>query len=115
MPEPTDFSKKAIATIKKIPKGKVATYGQIAALAGKPHGSRGVAWLLNSSTRAHGLPWQRVINSKGKISFPVDSDSFLRQKAMLEREGVEFLTHDGVDMKSHQWKRFAKIPKFLRS
>lgn len=100
---PTDFSKKVIAAIKKIPKGKVATYGQIAKLAGKPQGSRGVAWLLNSSSQAHGLPWQRVINSQGKISFPLYSDGYLRQRGLLEREGVEFVDSGAVDLKKYQW------------
>ncbi|MGZ3710235.1 MAG: MGMT family protein [Bdellovibrionota bacterium] len=108
----TDFTKKVIATIKKIPKGKVASYGQIAALAGKPHGSRGVSWILHSSSRAHALPWQRVINSQGKISFPADSDEFLKQKSLLIREGVEFLNHNKVNMKSSQWQKFAKKQKF---
>jgi methylated-DNA-protein-cysteine methyltransferase-like protein len=106
----TDFSLRVIATIKKIPRGKVATYGQIAALAGKPHGARGVAWLLNSSSRAHGLPWQRVINSQGRISFPLYSEAYLRQRGLLEREGVEFVDGGAVDLKTCQWKVRSGLP-----
>lgn len=87
----TEFSKKVIQLIRSIPRGKVASYGQIAKLAGKPHGSRGVAWILHSSSRAHALPWQRVLNSKGRISFPEDSREYARQKKLLENEGVEFV------------------------
>lgn len=86
----TDFTKKVIRLIRSIPRGKVASYGQIAKLAGKPQGSRGVAWILHSSSRAQGLPWQRVLNSQGRISFPEDSREYARQKQLLENEGVEF-------------------------
>jgi methylated-DNA-protein-cysteine methyltransferase-like protein len=100
------FSAKVIATIKKIPHGKVATYGQIAALAGKEHASRGVAWLLNSSSKKYKLPWHRVINSRGKISFPVQSAYFFRQIKRLEQEGIEVDNRTGeVDMKTYQWKK----------
>jgi len=73
MAELSDFSKKVMTLIKQIPKGRVATYGQIAKLAGKSQGSRGVAWILNSSSVAHELSWHRVLNSKGMISFSVGS------------------------------------------
>lgn len=63
------FTKKIIQHIRKIPEGEVATYKQIAELAGKPQGSRGVAWVLHSSSIAYKLPWHRVLNSQGKISF----------------------------------------------
>src|SRR4051812_46423836 len=90
MSAPTEFTKKVLAVIKKIPKGKVATYGQIAKLAGSPHGARGVVWILHSSSVNHDLPWHRVINSKGRISFPEMSDQWFRQKSLLEKEGIEF-------------------------
>lgn len=109
----TDFSKKVIQLIKSIPEGKVATYGQIAELAGKPQGSRGVAWLLNSSSKVHKLPWQRVINSKGKISFPVGSSYYKKQKSLLKSEGVKFLENDSIDMTVFQWKKSLKKKKHL--
>ncbi|WP_408095710.1 MGMT family protein [Peredibacter sp. HCB2-198] len=101
----TEFTKKVIATIKKIPKGKVATYAQIAKLAGKPQGVRGVVWILHSSSTNNDLPWFRVINAKGKISFPEMSEQQLRQKALLVREGIEFGDGDVVDLKVFQWKK----------
>jgi methylated-DNA-protein-cysteine methyltransferase-like protein len=103
--ELSPFSKKVIFLIGKIPEGKVATYGQIAKLAGKPHGSRGVAWILHSSSRAYRLPWQRVLGSQGKISFPWGSPSFVRQKRLLLGEGVEFGENDRIDLKKFQWKK----------
>lgn len=104
----TEFSKKTIALIAKIPRGKVATYGQIAALAGKPHGARGVAWLLNSSSRAHKLPWQRVLGAKGRISFPRGSAGFTRQRHLLKLEGVEVGTEGTIDLDKHQWSKKAR-------
>lgn len=101
----TDFTKNVIASIRKIPRGKVATYGQIAKLAGKPQGSRGVAWILHSSSVVQDLPWHRVINSKGKISFPLMSEHERRQRSLLEREGIEFNDADSIDLKIFQWKK----------
>jgi Predicted methylated DNA-protein cysteine methyltransferase len=100
-----EFSKKVIELIKKIPEGKVASYGQIAKLAGKPQGSRGVAWILHSSSKLYKLPWQRVINSQGKISFPKDSSYFRKQKSLLIKEGVDVERDGSVDLEVYQWKK----------
>ncbi|RYZ67336.1 MAG: DNA methyltransferase, partial [Proteobacteria bacterium] len=94
-----------IKWIKKIPRGKVATYGQIARLAGKPGGARGVGWILNSSTEKQRLPWQRVINSQGSISFPQKSDEFKLQKKLLIKEGIEFYNSKTVDLDLFGWKK----------
>lgn len=107
----TSFADQVIRIIKQIPKGKVATYGQIAALAGKPHGSRGVAWILNSSSKAYKLPWQRVINSKGKISFPKSSKEFRTQKNLLLKEKIEFSDDDSISLKTFGWKKKPKVVK----
>jgi len=100
----TEFSKEVIKLIRAIPRGKVATYGLIAKLAGKPHGSRGVGWLLHSSTKSAKLPWQRVIKSGGRLSFPESSAHFSRQKKLLEKEGV-FLVNGKVDLKKYLWSK----------
>ncbi len=105
----TDFTKNVIKMIKAIPEGKVATYALIAKLAGKPQGSRGVGWILHSSSHGHSLPWQRVIKSGGKLSFPEMSAEYLRQKRLLELEGVEF-TNGKVDLKIYLWNKKPKDP-----
>lgn len=105
MGEASPFSKKVISLILQIPKGKVATYGQIAKLAGTPQGSRGVAWILNSCSKSHNLPWQRVLNSKGKISFPESSAEFKKQKNLLLKEGIKFTAGGGLDLKVYQWNK----------
>jgi methylated-DNA-protein-cysteine methyltransferase-like protein len=83
------FTKNVIQIIKKIKKGKVMTYGQIAALAGNPKGTRQVVRILHSMSAKYNLPWHRVVNSKGTISIK-DSESALKQKVLLEEEGVTF-------------------------
>lgn len=107
----TEFSRSVMAFVKKIPKGKVASYGQIARLAGKPNAARGVGWILNSSAEAHDLPWQRVLNSKGKISFPKKSEEYKLQKSLLRKEGVQFLDDDSIDLEIFGWKREPKKSK----
>ena len=91
------------AVIRKIPKGKVATYGLIAALAGNPKAARQVVWTLNSRWRQDQLPWQRLISSKGKIALPMGG-GFELQKALLEKEGVIVGTDGAIDLKSYLWR-----------
>lgn len=108
MAEISEFSRKVIEWIRKIPKGKVVTYGQIAKLAGEPHASRGVAWILHSSSKAYRLPWHRVVNAKGEISFPVHSSFHRKQKKLLENENVEFSLDGKINLKKFQWQKFPK-------
>lgn len=107
--EPNPFTRKVMEAVKKIPRGRVATYQQIAALAGKPHASRAVGWILNSSSEKYGLPWQRVINSKGKIAFKPGTYHFMMQRRLLGLEKVEVSRTSGeIDMKRFQWKKKAR-------
>jgi len=108
MAELTEFSKQVIAVIKKVPKGKVATYKQVAALSGKPHAVRAIAWILHSSSKAHKLPWQRILNAQGKISFPPTTLNYKKQKSLLQKEGVQFLENGRIDLAKYQWKQKAK-------
>lgn len=98
----TEFSKRVIKLIRSVPRGKVATYGLIAKLAGNPQGSRGVGWLLHSSTQKYKLPWQRIIKSSGRLSFPELSALHVRQKRLLEDEGVVFV-NGRVNLKKYLW------------
>jgi methylated-DNA-protein-cysteine methyltransferase-like protein len=109
MKKPTDFSTKVIAAIKKIPKGKVATYSQIARIAGKDHAARGVSWILHSCSKTHRLPWQRVLNSKGQISFPKLTSNYVRQMNLLKSEGVAFSESGQIDMTKFQWKKRSRV------
>ncbi len=86
--------------ISQIPKGKVATYGHIAVLAGNPRAARTVGWVLNSS-KSDELPWHRVINAQGRSSFP-DRNKRMLQQSMLEAEGIIF-NNEKVDLDIFLW------------
>jgi methylated-DNA-protein-cysteine methyltransferase-like protein len=73
-----------------IPPGRVATYGQIAQLAGYPGYARYVGALLKALPADSEIPWHRVINAKGELAFAVDSEAYQRQKSRLVAEGVLF-------------------------
>ena len=77
--------------VHSIPRGQVATYGQVAGLAGLPGYARYVGTVLSKLPTGTKLPWHRVINSKGQISFPQGSEQYNEQKNRLEKEGVVFL------------------------
>ena len=98
-----DFTRQAIAYISRIPRGKVATYGLIATLAGSPRGARQVVRILNVYSEKMNLPWHRVINREGRISLP-SGRGYEMQKSLLEDEGVEFDRHDVIDLKRFLWK-----------
>jgi len=96
------FSQRVKDVIKKIPQGKVATYGQIAALAGNPCAARQVVWILHSSARKDKLPWHRVVNGKGQIALK-PKQGYEIQKGMLLKEGVEFDKNDTIDFDRYIW------------
>ena len=89
--------------IQRIPAGRVATYGQIAALAGLPGYARQVGYALHSTPSDLDLPWHRVINSKGMISIKSDGPYENIQRLMLEAEGIKFDLKNRVPLKVYQW------------
>lgn len=89
--------------MKQIPTGKVATYGQIAAVAGNYRAARQVARILHSMSDKHQLPWQRVIGKNGKISLPLGG-RYERQRKLLEEEGIEFGLKDRIDLQKYLWQ-----------
>jgi len=96
--------KRIYAIVKKIPAGKVATYGQIAALAGMPRNARQVGYALHHLPENSGIPWQRVINAKGEVSRRTWSENHLLQRILLEAEGVEFDDAGRVVLARFRWK-----------
>jgi alkylated DNA nucleotide flippase Atl1 len=86
------------AVIRRIPKGKVSTYGAIARAAGFPGAARQVAQVLH---RGLGLPWQRVLGAGGELK--LRGDSAVEQRLRLEAEGVRFRGRR-VNLKEHGWK-----------
>jgi methylated-DNA-protein-cysteine methyltransferase-like protein len=77
--------------VSQIPQGKVASYGQVAKLAQLPGYARFVGATMKKLPKDSKLPWYRVANSAGKISFPVGSSEYLKQKSLLEAEGIVFV------------------------
>ncbi len=88
--------------IKNIPKGKICTYGIIAASAGNPQAARQVARILHSCSEKDGLPWHRVVNRYGKISLRPD-DGYEIQRQLLETEGIAFDLNDAICLDSFLW------------
>jgi len=97
------FSLMAISAIKKIRKGRVATYGQIAAMAGNPRGARQVVRILNVYSEKERLPWHRVINREGRIALP-HGRGYELQKQLLQDEGVVFDSDGRIDLKRFLWQ-----------
>lgn len=92
------------ACVRRIPPGKVATYGQIAQLAGIPRGARQVGYALHKAPE--GLPWQRVINARGEVS-PRGAEqqgAEWMQRHLLEEEGVEFDVYGRCDLQRFRWR-----------
>jgi methylated-DNA-protein-cysteine methyltransferase-like protein len=98
-----DFFHRVVIVVKKIPRSKVATYGQIAALAGHPRAARQVAWVLHSASDKEKLPWHRVINREGGISLP-RYGGYELQRAFLVKEGVQFDGDDRIELGRFQWQ-----------
>ena len=91
-------------TVRKIPKGKVATYGDVAYAAGYPGAARQVVWALHSS---RGLPWQRVVGAGGKILLP--GEAGFEQRMRLQHESVQFSgLRVRMDLHQHRWFRRKK-------
>lgn len=88
--------------IKQIPVGKVATYGQIAIIAGIQN-PRLVGFALAGQKEDTEVPWFRVVNSKGKISFPEESEGFKIQYSLLISEGVIFDSKNRIDLNRFRW------------
>lgn len=90
------------AVLLRVPEGRVASYGGIAALAGLPNGARTVARLLHSSSAADGLPWWRIVRADGSIALE-QGGGFEEQRALLSTEGVEVEDGGSVDMYAYGW------------
>jgi methylated-DNA-protein-cysteine methyltransferase-like protein len=98
-----DAKEKIYAVIERIPPGKVATYGQVAALAGLPRQARRVGHALKVQPEGSSLPWHRVINAQGGISDRGMGWEAGYQRHLLEEEGVVFDARGRVDLDRFRW------------
>jgi methylated-DNA-protein-cysteine methyltransferase-like protein len=97
------FFAQVYEVVRRIPPGKVATYGQIARLLGKPRAARTVGWALHSIPHGSDVPWQRVINAKGTISLDARGPGGAIQRVLLEAEGIVFDERGRVDLRAYAW------------
>lgn len=91
--------------VRRIPPGRVATYGQVARMAGRPRHARQVGWALSAlkPADADDVPWQRVVNARGEISPRSSSSWDGLQREILEDEGVEFDLRGRIDLRRFGW------------
>ena len=113
-PNPKRFFAIVWDIVCQIPEGKVSSYGQIASMIPAYDGTdpdqmkqlapRWVGTAMRKTPKGEGIPWQRVINSQGKISFPDGSPQAENQRRMLEMEGVKFDEKDRVNFRIYAWE-----------
>jgi methylated-DNA-protein-cysteine methyltransferase-like protein len=99
----TSFPQRVYAVVKTVPEGALTTYGDVAAALGNPRLARQVGWALSALPHDTDVPWQRVINSKGTISFRGAIERASIQRTRLAAEGVEADESGGFDLEDHRW------------
>ncbi|MDX1498876.1 MAG: MGMT family protein [Woeseiaceae bacterium] len=96
-------ARRILATIEGIPAGQVASYGQVAELAGIPRGARQVGYVLRHADGGDRVPWHRVVRASGQIAFPQGSAGYREQRARLLDEGVA-VAAGRIDMRRFRWQ-----------
>jgi methylated-DNA-protein-cysteine methyltransferase-like protein len=99
----SELYEKIYATVRKIPRGKVSTYGQIARLAGIGSHARLVGYALHALTPEKRVPWHRVVGAGGKIS--LSGEGYSIQRKILESEGVEFTEKGKIPLTIFGWAK----------
>ena len=97
------FFEQVHQVVRCIPPGKVATYGQVARILGRPRGARTVGWALHSIPEGSDVPWQRVINARGIITLDAHGPGGAIQRALLEAEGIVFDEQGRIDLEVYGW------------
>lgn len=102
---PSETRQLIYAVVAQVPKGRVATYGQIAALAGMPRRARLVGHALSALAAGNRLPWHRIVNAKGQISTRGDDGTAaLAQRRRLECEGIRFDVNGRLALARYRWQ-----------
>ncbi len=97
------FYRRIYRVVRHIPRGRVATYGVVARLAGRPGAARTVGWALSALDDDTDVPWWRVINAAGRISLSSANHSDVVQRALLLREGVKFAAGGAISLAAYGW------------
>jgi methylated-DNA-protein-cysteine methyltransferase-like protein len=98
----TKFFSRVYALVRKIPRGRVVTYGQIARTLGMPRGARTVGWAMRVCD--DDVPWHRVVNARGRISVR-PTNGYHEQRARLKEERVKFDREGKIDLNKYAWKK----------
>ena len=99
-----DLYPRIYAVVKRIPQGRVATYGQIASLAGISGHARLIGYALSALSPKNDVPWHRVINAKGRVSMRSEPGWENGQRSLLEAEGVRFDAEGEVALSRFRWR-----------
>ena len=105
-----DFYQQVYQIVSRIPRGKVATYGQIAALAGRPFAARAVGTAMKRTPEYLNLPCHRVISQSGRLTASCAFGGPGRLRKLLEEEGIGFRENGSVDMKHYRWRNTSLPP-----
>ena len=98
----SEIYERIYAVVRHIPVGRVATYGQVARLAGLGRRARQVGYALHALPPRSGVPWHRVLNAQGKVSLPDDRGE--NQRRRLGREGIKFDERQVIDFEAFGWR-----------
>jgi methylated-DNA-protein-cysteine methyltransferase related protein len=97
------FPERVYAAVRTVPEGRLTTYGDVAAVVGNPRMARQVGWALSRLPEGTDVPWQRVINRHGTVSFRGELGRAQEQRSLLEAEGVDFDEQDRCDLNELRW------------
>ena len=104
-PRGSETHRRILAVVRRIPRGKVATYGQVALLAGLPRQARLVGYALHALQPDSAVPWHRVINAQGRVSPRAgQSAADTTQRIRLAAEGVRFDASGRTSLKRYRWQ-----------
>ncbi len=101
---PNPLRTRIYEVVRRIPVGQVATYGQVARLAGVRGHARQVGYALHDLPEGSDVPWHRVINARGEISLRSSSGADHEQRRLLEEEGIDFGSGGRIELSRHRWR-----------
>ena len=102
-PRSTGFRDAVLKVVARIPKGRLASYGQVAMMAGYPRAARQVGWVLHGLPSGSNMPWQRVVNTNGYVPSKGREFDAMQQIALLRGEGIEVGDDGAMDLESYRW------------
>ena len=97
------FRDSVLKIVGRIPKGRLASYGQVAMMAGYPRAARQVGWVLRGLPQGSGVPWQRVVNTNGRVPSKGREFAAMEQIALLRGEGIDVADDGQMDLGLYRW------------